>query len=263
MHFHFLDPYHRGASVLHQADPRVKLVLTLAFILSVSATPIGAWPIYVLFLTLAVAAAVASELGVAFAMRRGLVAVPFALAAVPLLFTAKGPPLFDLAVGPWTVVVTTTGAERLLSIVFKSWVSVQAAILLVATTDFPDLLAAMRALRIPRLLVAIVALMWRYLAVLADEAGRLNRARAARSGSLSGRGGGSLVWRAQVTGYMVGNLFVRGYERGERIYAAMLARGYDGEMRSLPRPPLALVHWLTVGLGLALLSSLVILGYLV
>jgi len=262
MHFHFLDPYHRGDSPLHRADPRLKFVLTLAFIVAVSATPMGAWPAYVLFLALVVAASVASELGVTFAMRRGLIALPFVLAAVPLLLTVKGPPLLEVTLGPWPLTVTTTGAARLLSIALKSWISVQAGILLVATTAFPDLLAAMRALRIPRLLVAIVGLMWRYLAVLADEAGRLARARAARSGSFTGRGGRSVVWRGQVTGYMVGSLFVRGYERGERIYAAMLARGYDGEARSLPRPPLTRAHWLTLGLGLALLAGLVAFSYL-
>lgn len=262
MHFHFLDPYHRGGSPLHRADPRVKFVLTLAFILAVSATPMGTWPVYVLLLALVVAASVASELGVTFTMRRGLVALPFALAAFPLLLTVKGPSLLDMPLGPWTLTVTTTGAGRFTSIVLKSWISVQAAILMVATTPFPDLLAAMRAVRIPRLLVAIVALMWRYLAVLADEATRLTRARAARSGSFTGRGGGSVAWRGQVTGYMVGNLFVRGYERGERIYAAMLARGYDGEMRSFPRPPLTMAHWLALGLGLALLVGLVTISYL-
>lgn len=262
MYLHFLDPYHRGASPLHQADPRVKFVLTLAFVLALSATPMGAWPVYILFLTLVTAMAVASELGVTFAIRRGLVALPFALAAFPLLFTVKGPTWFDVPLGPWTVVVTQTGAVRFASIVLKSWISVQAAVLLVATTSFPDLLAAMRAVRIPRLLVAIVGLMWRYLTVLADEVTRLSRARAARSGSLTGRGGGSVVWRGQVTGYMVGSLFVRGYERGERIYAAMLARGYDGEMRSFPRPPLAAAHWLVLGLGLGLLASLVVFSYL-
>lgn len=262
MHFHFLDPYHRGGSPLHRADPRVKFLLTLAFILAVSATPMGAWPVYVLLLALVVAASLASELGVTFAMRRGLVALPFALAAFPLLLTVKGPPLLDMPLGPWTLIVTTTGAVRFASIVLKSWISVQAAILMVATTSFPDLLAAMRAVRIPRLLVAIVALMWRYLAVLADEATRLTRARAARSGSFTGRGGGSVVWRGQVTGHMVGNLFVRGYERGERIYAAMLARGYDGEPRAFPRPPLTAVHWLTLGLGLMLLVGLVVFSYL-
>lgn len=137
--------------------------------------------------------------------------------------------------GPWLVTATGPGVVRFVSIVIKSWLSVQAAILLAATTSFPDLLAAMRAVHVPRLLVAVLAMMWRYLFVLSDEALRLMRAREARSASdgLHGRTGGSLVWRGKVTGGMVGSLFVRSLERGERIHAAMTARGYDGEVRTL------------------------------
>jgi cobalt/nickel transport system permease protein len=159
--------------------------------------------------------------------------------------------------------VTTAGLERFLSIALKSWLSVQMAILLTATTPLPDLLVAMRSLRLPRLLVAILGLMWRYLAVLGDEAMRMIRAREARSGSWTERSGGTLGWRASVTGAMAGSLFLRGYERSERIYDAMLARGYDGTIRSLPlRPVPSEERWLLLCALLGLLVLLV-LGYLV
>jgi cobalt/nickel transport system permease protein len=62
----------------------------------------------------------------------------------------------------------------------------------------------------------------------------MSRARAARSAAApDGKGGGSIVWRARVTGGMVGSLFLRSYERSERIYAAMQARGFEGEIRHL------------------------------
>ena len=63
----------------------------------------------------------------------------------------------------------------------------------------------------------------------------MSRARASRSADPDGHGGGSLAWRAKVTGAMVGSLFLRSYERGERIYAAMQARGFEGEFRHLHR----------------------------
>jgi cobalt/nickel transport system permease protein len=87
----------------------------------------------------------------------------------------------------------------------------------------------------PQVLVSIISLMSRYLGFLADEATRMSRARASRSADPDGHGGGSLVWRAKVTGAMVGSLFLRSYERGERIYAAMQARGFEGEFRHLHR----------------------------
>lgn len=235
MHVHFLDPYHQRTSPLHSMDGRVKLLLTLGYLVAAALLPAGAWPVFALFLGLAAAAEWLSGLSFGYYWKRSLVALPFALAAVPLVFTA-GPPYWQT----WGAVsLSLPGLERLISIALKSWLSVQAALLLVTTTRFPDLLAAMRSLRLPRLLVAVIGLMWRYLFVLVDEAGRLNRARQSRSGALPGcPPGGSLPWRARTTGGMVGSLMVRSLDRGDRVYQAMAARGYDGEARSLPLPPL-------------------------
>ena len=75
--------------------------------------------------------------------------------------------------------------------------------------------------------------------------------------------GGGLAWRARVTGGMAGNLFLRAFERSDRIYVAMLSRGYDGEVRSAPMPPLGLGSWLTLFLFIALLLALLAFAYLV
>ncbi|MDP3047216.1 MAG: cobalt ECF transporter T component CbiQ [Chloroflexota bacterium] len=235
MHINFVDPYKPSDSPIHRLAPRVKFLTALVFIVATALMPTGAWPIYLLLLSLTVSVAVLSELRVSFLMKRSAVALPFALAAVTVIFTTPGTAWFQTSLGPWLITATGPGVVRFLSIVIKSWLSVQAAILLSATTSFPDLLVAMRAVHIPRLLVAIFAMMWRYLFVLSDEALRLMRAREARSASdgLHGRPGGSLMWRGKVTGGMVGSLFVRSLERGERIHAAMTARGYDGEVRTL------------------------------
>ncbi len=252
------DPYRSRASIIHGLDARVKAVLSLGFILMLALLLPGAWPIYILCFALLWAAALLSELGVRFIWTRALLALPFALAALPLLFTVAGPPLIAWNAFGRTVTITTTGTERLLSIVVKSWLSVQVGVMLVSATPFPQLLAALRALRMPRLLVAIVGLMWRYLFVLSDEALRLLRARAARSGDPDGRRrvGGSVLWRAHVTGGMAGNLFLRAFDRADRIYAAMLARGYDGEIHTLPFPPLTGGDWGILGMGIGVLALL-------
>jgi cobalt/nickel transport system permease protein len=112
----------------------------------------------------------------------------------------------------------------------------------------------MRSLRFPRILVAIVSFMWRYIFVLVDEAMRLSRARDARSAVQPGRkSGGSIPWRAKVVGGMAGNLFIRSYSRSERIYQAMEARGYQGELRTLASPHL---HTYDVRIGLAVMLYL-------
>jgi len=254
MHIHFLDPYRPRSSPIHRLDPRVKFVLTLAFILTTALTPVGAWPVYILLFSLALSVEILSELGVGYVLKRALLALPFVLAALPMVVTVKGTPIVAVPIGSWTPTVTLEGVERFASIAVKSWLSVQMAVVLATSTPFPDLLLAMRAVGIPRLMVAIVGLAWRYLFVMADEALRLTRARASRSGALEGRGGGRLFWRARVTGGMAGNLFLRSFERADRIYAAMLSRGYDGEVRTLGLPALRTADVLVALLFILLLA---------
>ena len=210
MHIHFLDPYQGGSSPIHRTDPRVKFVLTLAFILTTALIPVGAWPIYILLITIIISGIILSSVGIIYVMKRAVLAFPFMLAALPLVFTTPGLPLFSLNIGAWEITMPLAGVERFISIALKSCISVQAAILLTATTPFPDLMVAMRAVRIPRLIVAIFGLMWRYLFVLADETFTLIRARAARSSRSEIKGfktGGSLSWRARVVGGMAGGLY--------------------------------------------------------
>lgn len=265
MHVHFLDPYRPRLSPVHQLDARIKLILAVAFIVVTTLTPVGAWPIYVLLFAIMLSVEIASELGVSYVLKRALLAAPFILAAVPLLFTVDGTPIFSVAIGPWTLSMTWQGLERFVSIAIRSWLAVQMAIVLASTTTFPDLLRAMRALKVPRILVAVFGLMWRYLFVMVDEVGRLLRARAARSGhsdDLTLKTGGTLRWRARVAGGMAGNLFIRSIERGDHIYAAMIARGYDGEVRGFPLRPVAQTHWLVLVGGLVVLILVYLLGLL-
>ncbi len=238
-------------------------MLTVAFILTVSLTPVAAWPIYILLFALILSAEILSGLGVGYVLKRAMLALPFVLAVLPVIFTLKGIPLFTIPFGPWTLTASLEGLERFIGVALKSWLSLQAAIVLASSTPFPELLQAMRAIRIPRLLVGMFGLMWRYLFVLVDEALRLMRARAARSGqgTITGmRSGGSVTWRARVAGGMAGNLFLRAFERSDRIYVAMLSRGYDGEVRTLPLPPLTGGGWLALAAGLFLLLLLLLFG---
>ena len=233
MQIHSLEVYHPKPSLVHGLDARVKLVLAVLFIVTTALTPDGAWPAYVLLAGLALGVAVASQLGVGVVLRRAAVALPFALAAVAVVFSTPGRALLTMHVFGWELAPTGAGLARFASIVLKSWLSVQMAVVLTASTPFPALLQAMRSLRLPRVLVASVGFTYRYIFVIGDEALRLMRARASRSGALEGKGDGSVLWRARVTGGMAGSLFLRSIERSERIYGAMLARGYDGEVRSL------------------------------
>ncbi|MBP1704528.1 MAG: cbiQ [Chloroflexi bacterium] len=189
-------------------------------------------------------------------------ALPFVLAALPLVFTRPGEPLATIVLGPLSLTVSGQGLQEFSTIALKSWVSVQAALLLSFTTRFADLVEGLRRLRLPRIMVAIIGFMYRYLAVLTDEATRLNRARASRSAVVAGRSGGSIAWRARVVGGMVGSLFIRSYERSERVYAAMQARGFEGEFRTLGGRSLTLPEWSALLVALAGLTLFVIAGQL-
>ncbi len=196
-----------------------------------------------------------SRLSPVLVLRRSLIALPFLLVALPLLVTRDGEAFAALPVVGWEL--TEEGGRAVLTILAKSWLAVLIAVLLTATTPMPALLVALRWLRVPRLLVATAAFAYRYLFVVVDEAGRMLRARASRSAELPGRRAGrSLRWRAGVAGHLAGTLFVRSVDRAERVHAAMLARGYDGEQRSLPAPRLPM-RQLAVGAALVLYGALV------
>lgn len=266
MHIHFLDPHRAGSSILHRTDARVKLVLVLGFILTTALVPAGAWALYFLVYVMVLSAEYISGVRTGYYLKRSILALPFILAAIPLIFTVPGTPFFSFAIGTWEFSASFAGLERFTSIALKSWISVQAAIVLTTTTPFPDILMAMRTLRIPRLLVAIFGLMWRYLFVFADEAIRLLRARAARSGSTGNPNlhtGGSIIWRAKTAGGLAGNLFVRSLERSERIYVAMVSRGYDGEIRSLPQEKMDYYNWIILAAGGLILSLVFVLSILI
>ena len=247
-----LDRAVAGDSPLHRADPRLKFIATIATILTISLLPVGAFvALAILWVVLIVASTIAG-LGPWRLSRGAFVAAPFLLAAVPIVFTAGGEPIAH--VGP--LEISAVGLVIFATVATKSWVSVQAALLLTYTTPFHDLIDALRDLRLPRILVAIIGFMYRYLAVLGDEASRMMRARSARSAAAAeGAHRPGLGWRARVTGQMVGSLFLRAYERSERIYAAMQARGFDGTFRHLASRSISARSWLALAVLLAALAG--------
>ncbi len=251
-----LERYIDGASSIHALDARVKLVLAVTTIVCASLLPAGSWLALLALTALVWATIIASSVGLLLILRRALVALPFLAVVVTIVFSVPGQPVFTVPLGFVTLTATDAGLLRFFTIVWKSWVSVQVALILTATTHFFDILRALGALHLPKIMVALLSFMYRYLFVLADEAQQLLRARDCRSAALDGRGGGSVWWRAKVTGQLVGTLFLRAFERSERIYVAMLARGYTGELRSLNARPLHPSD-LRFGLGGALVLVLI------
>lgn len=260
LHVNTFDRYQARESLIHRLDPRVKVVVTVLFILSNVLLPDGAWPVFGLAWGVILLINALARLPLLYAFKRSFIALPFALAAVTIMFTLPGRPLAAFQLGPWVLTISDAGLIRFVSIVVRSWLSVQVAILLVAATQFPDLMHALRHLRVPQILVAVVSFTYRYLFVLSDEVTRMLRAREARSARLAGyTGGGSLLWRARIAGNMVGQLFLRSYERSERIYSAMLARGYRGHFFTLNPHIMKPSDWL---IGAAAVGLIVLLQFM-
>ena len=261
MNAHTFERYQRRDSLIHHLDPRVKVVMTVLFILSNALLPDGAWLAFALAWGMVIAAASLAQIGTWFVVKRAFIVLPFTLAAVTIMFTLPGKPLLAFHLSNWHLTITDVGLIRFLSIVVRSWLSVQMAILLTVTTTFFDLMHALRHLRIPAILVSIISFMYRYLFVMVDEVQRLLRARQARSAVLPGQsGGGTVMWRAKITGHMAGQLMVRSFERSDRVYNAMLARGFRGELFTLNPHLMKGKDWLVAGLTLGLMVVVQICG---
>jgi cobalt/nickel transport system permease protein len=263
MHFDAFDRYHETESFIHHLDPRVKVIVTVAFILSNALLPDGAWMAFAISWMFLLFVNALSNLGITFTFKRSFVALPFALVAITVLFSIPGKALTSFHFLMWDLTITDMGLLRFVSILVRSWLSVQMAIMLVATARFPDLIHALEHLRVPSILTTIIAFLYRYLFVLADEVFRMLRAREARSAAAAGtRSGGSVAWRAGVAGNMAGQLFLRSYERSDRVYNAMLARGYTGHMQTMNPHEFRRVDYIVTGIAIIFLLLLQLAGRL-
>jgi cobalt/nickel transport system permease protein len=242
-HAHALH-YH-GHSPIHRAAPQVKLLALFGFVVSVVATPPLTFWAFSAHILILLAVLAISGVPSRFFLSRLAIDIPFVLFALVLPFVGADP---RADVGPFSVSIAgLVGAWNLLA---KATLGAGASVLLAATTEVPDLLKGLERLRVPRVLVAIAAFMIRYLEVIAGELRRTRTAMTARGYDPS--------WLAQARplAASAGALFVRSYERGERVHQAMLARGYQGEMPAGSRRKVTARDWLG-GLVPAVAAALV------
>ena len=225
----FLDEYSNLDSFLHRLDPRVKFITTLAFILAVLVTPpLHLW-VFGGYFALIAGLLLLSKLPLLYVLKRSLVIVPFVLmVAIFIPFFKQGEVAGSYNLWLWEVTVTYDGLAILANVLIKAWLSILSLILLSSTTGFTSLLKGLEQLGMPRVMVMILSFMYRYIFVLVDEVMRLWQARASRN-----FGRGKRIWQIKTVGDMIGTLFIRSYERGERVYSAMVSRGYDGKIRML------------------------------
>ena len=226
----FLDQYSDRDSFIHRLDPRTKFITTLIFILAVALTPPNRWQVFALYFLLIATLIFVSKVPILYVFKRSLVIIPFVLmVAIFIPFFKEGEVAGSYNIWLWQVSVTYSGLQVLWNILAKAWLSILSLILLTSTTKMTNLLKGLEQLRMPKLMVMILSFMYRYIFVLIDEVMRMKQARDSRNF------GGGWWWQLRTIGNMIGTLFIRSYERGERVYAAMLARGFDGRSRTLNR----------------------------
>ncbi len=245
----FIDRYSSLNSFIHRLDPRGKILMTLLFIIVVVVTPPTAWQAFTLCFLILVALFLFSQLPLSYVLKRSLVVLPFVgVVALFIPFFHQGEVAGSYNIWLWHITITRSGLLVLWNVLIKSWLSILSLILLTSTTRFPDLLKGMERLRLPGVMVMIISFMYRYIFVLIDEAMRMQRARDSRNFS------GRWLWKVRTIGNMIGTLFLRSYERGERVYTAMVARGFEGQFATLRKLRFSKTDWYFIGASLPLLA---------
>ena len=218
LHFH-------GHSPVHRAPAHLKVLALLGFMLLVVATP-GDWLLaFAGYLAVLVAVVAVSRVPATYLLKRMVVEVPFVVFALLMPFIATGPRVDVLG-----VTVSQPGLTAAWALLVKGTLGVLASLTLAATTEPRDLLAGLARLRVPSLLVQIMGFMVRYLDVVTDEMRRMRVARESRGFTARD------VRHWPVIARSAGALFIRSYERGERVHLAMLSRGYTGTLPRLSAP---------------------------
>jgi cobalt/nickel transport system permease protein len=213
--------HYHGHSRIHHASAHRKLVALVTFMLLAVATPISWWPLFVAYAVALGAVVVASQVPPLYLGKRMVVEVPFVLFALLVPFVGHGPQVEVLG-----LTVSEPGLVAAAGLLAKGTLGVLASLTLAATTEPDDILRGLQRLRMPDQIVQIMGLMIRYLDVVTAEMGRMLTAM--RSRGCDPRS--PRHWPALAKA--LGALFIRSYERGERIHLAMLSRGYTG---TLPR----------------------------
>ncbi|GAA3234266.1 cobalt ECF transporter T component CbiQ [Pseudonocardia petroleophila] len=229
--------YLSGTSPVHRLPAEVKIVAAFLGVVCVVITPREAFAVFGGYLLLLAAVWAVARIPAGWIAVRSLIEAPFVVLAVLLPFT--GPAPYVELVG---LTLSEPGLLGAWNILVKGTLGVLTSLTLAATTPLRDLLLGLQRLRAPSLVVTIATLMLRYVDVIAGEARRMRLARISRGHDPR------FLWQVGATARGIGALFIRSYERGERVHLAMLSRGWAGEMPRLDDAVTTRRTWL-VGLS--------------
>jgi cobalt/nickel transport system permease protein len=206
-------------SLVHRAPPEVKIAAMVVFTVAVVATPREQFWAFAAYAGIVAVVAALARVPAAWLLSRSLIELPFVAFAFVLPLVGAGERVTWLGLE-----LSVDGLYGGWNILAKGTLGVLASLLLAATTTVRDLILGLDRLRCPQILTQIATFMLRYLDVLVGEARRMRIARVSRGDDPR------FLWQARGFAAGVGALFLRAFERGERVYLAMVSRGYDGRM---------------------------------
>ena len=218
----------------HLLPSHLKILAVLAFISVSVSTPITRWPAFIAFFLLLVATAYASKIPLLLLFKRALIEIPFIFFAILMPFFGTGE-RFEIA----GIELYREGLLAGTSIVVKGTLGVLAAVILSTTTTAREILRGLERLKLPAVMVQIASFMLRYVNVISDEMERMKVARESRGFIATG------IKHWKVIATSAAALFIRSYERGERVHLAMLSRGFDGNLPTLVTDTVTKQHWIS------------------
>lgn len=224
--------YRHADSPVHALPPHTKLAAALAFVVVVVSTPREAMWAFALYAVLLAVVAHRARVPAGVLLRRLLIEIPFVAFAVLMPFVAEGERVDVLGLS-----LSVNGLWGAWNVLAKGTLGVAASVLLASTTGLRELLLGLQRLRLPPLLVQIASFMIRYGDVITDEMRRMRIARESRGFAASG------VRHWGVLAKSAGALFIRSYERGERVHLAMVSRGYAGSMPVIDEVTASRAQW--------------------
>jgi cobalt/nickel transport system permease protein len=221
-----------GDSLIHRLRPECKLLAQVLFVFAVVATPREAFWAFGVYVVMLVVLTQLADLTVAFVARRLVIEVPFVLFAVFLPLVGQGERIDVLGLS-----LSVEGLWAMWNILIKGTIGVAASVILAATTPVPDFLLGLERLHLPSVFTSITGFMIRYSEVISQEARRMKVARESRGYDAR------WLWQAKGFAASAGALFIRSYERGERVHLAMVSRGYAGSMPVIDEVTASRAQW--------------------
>ncbi|MER5383962.1 cobalt ECF transporter T component CbiQ [Streptomyces sp. NPDC002688] len=224
--------YRHGHSPVHALPPHTKLAAAFGFVIVVVSTPREAMWAFALYAALLAVVARQARVPAGFLLKRLLIEIPFVAFAVLMPFVAEGERVDVLGLS-----LSVNGLWGAWNVLAKGTLGVAASVLLASTTELRELLLGLQRLKLPPLLVQIASFMIRYGDVITGEMRRMRIARESRGFEASG------VRHWGVLAKSAGALFIRSYERGERVHLAMVSRGYAGSMPVIDEVTASRAQW--------------------